>query len=126
MNSGSVRGAVKPKPSLASQGLFFGWLRVRGSHDVQSSSTKDAHQQDEYPDATDSRCLPIKIRPIAYLTEESIPGMFNYLAFFSMIPAMQQSSGAMSLQEEAIFLRAPAWRSAIRPCALAQPPLDRS
>ena len=32
------------------------WLRVRGSHDVQSSPSTDAHQQDGYPDATDSRC----------------------------------------------------------------------
>jgi hypothetical protein len=53
MISGSVRGAVKPKLSLASEGHFFGWLRVRGSHDVQSTSSQDAHQQDEYPDATD-------------------------------------------------------------------------
>lgn len=33
----------------------------------------DAHQQDGYPDATESRCSLSTISESAYLTEESIP-----------------------------------------------------
>jgi hypothetical protein len=65
-DSGSVRGAVKPITSMALSGLPSDWLRAGGSHDVQSSLTTDAQQQDEYPTATD----PL----LTYrLTEESIP-----------------------------------------------------
>ena len=73
MISGSVRGAVKPTTIVANTGLPSGWLRARGSHDVQSSSAKDAQPQDGYPDATDSRCSLLKILASPYLTEESIP-----------------------------------------------------
>ncbi len=66
MNSGSVRGAVKPITNVAIAGLPSDWLRAGGSHDVQSSFTKAAHQQDEYPTATE----PLVI---SRLTEESIP-----------------------------------------------------
>jgi hypothetical protein len=55
MISGSVRDAVKPITSVAATGPSSVWLRVRGSHDVQSSRSTDAHQQDEYPVATDPR-----------------------------------------------------------------------
>jgi hypothetical protein len=66
MISGSVRDAEKPITIVAARGLFSVWLRVRGSHDVQSSRSTDAHQQDGYPDATE----PLLTYP---LTEESIP-----------------------------------------------------
>ena len=72
MFSGSVRDAVKPITILAIKSLRTVWLRVGGSHDVQSSLNTVAHQQDEYPIATDSRCS-INIFSIRYLTEESIP-----------------------------------------------------
>jgi hypothetical protein len=72
MISGSVRDTVKPVTNMAVSGLPTDWLRVCGSHDVQSS-TSDAHQQDEYPTATDSRCSTIKIASKHHLTEESIP-----------------------------------------------------
>jgi hypothetical protein len=72
MISGSVRDTVKPVTNVAVSGLRTDWLRVRGSHDVQSSSL-DAHQQDEYPTATDSRCSDGKIISKYLLTGESIP-----------------------------------------------------
>src|SRR5436189_3305563 len=56
MISGSVRDAEKPIIIVAPGGLPSVWLRVRGSHDVQSSLFTAAHQQDGYPDATESRC----------------------------------------------------------------------
>src|ERR1700674_5450131 len=56
MISGSVPDAEKPITIVARGGLLSVWLRVRGSHDVQSSLSADAHQQDGYPDATESRC----------------------------------------------------------------------
>jgi hypothetical protein len=73
MISGSVRGAVKPITIVAIKSLRTVWLRVGGSHDVQSSDFAAAHQQDEYPIATDSRWSSINIFSIRYLTEESIP-----------------------------------------------------
>ena len=73
MFSGSVRGAVKPITIVALKSFRTVWLRVGGSHDVQSTLHKAAHQQDEYPIATDSRCSSINIFSIRYLTEESIP-----------------------------------------------------
>jgi hypothetical protein len=73
MISGSVRDAVKPITIVASKGLRTVWLRVRGSHDVQSFHFAAAHQQDGYPVATDSRWSSINIFFNAYLTEESIP-----------------------------------------------------
>ncbi len=73
MFSGSVRGAVKPITIVAIKGLRTVWLRACGSHDVQSSLNMAAHQQDEYPIATDSRCASINIFSSRYLTEESIP-----------------------------------------------------
>jgi len=73
MISGSVRDAEKPITILARGGLPSVWLRVRGSHDVQSSLLAAAHQQDGYPDATESRCSLSTIPKSAYLTEESIP-----------------------------------------------------
>jgi hypothetical protein len=73
MFSGSVRGAVKPITIVAIKGLRTVWLRAGGSHDVQSSLNTAAHQQDEYPIATDSRCASINIFSSRYLTEESIP-----------------------------------------------------
>jgi hypothetical protein len=72
MISGSVRDTVKPVTNVAASGLRTDWLRVCGSHDVQSSAN-DAHQQDEYPTATDSRCSTGKIISKNQLTEESIP-----------------------------------------------------
>jgi hypothetical protein len=66
MISGSVRDAGKPITNVAQAGLPSVWLRVRGSHDVQSSLSTEAHQQDGYPDATE----PLLTYP---LTEESIP-----------------------------------------------------
>ena len=83
MNSGSVRGAAKPINTLAHRGLVSGWLRAGGSHDVQSFLTTVAHQQDEYPDATDPRCPLFKIGLAAYLTEESIPGCLPKPAKYS-------------------------------------------
>jgi len=71
MISGSVRDAVKPITIVAFKGPRTVWLRVRGSHDVQSCTA--AHQQDGYPIATDSRCSSINIFSTRYLTEESIP-----------------------------------------------------
>jgi hypothetical protein len=71
MISGSVRDTVKPVTSMAVSGLRTDWLRVCGSHDVQSSSTEAAHQQDEYPTATDSRCSAEKIISKHPLTEAS-------------------------------------------------------
>src|SRR5207249_10409414 len=56
MISGSVRDAEKPIIIVAPGGLPSVWLRVRGSHDVQSSLFTAAHQQDGYPGATESRC----------------------------------------------------------------------
>src|SRR5213080_1392374 len=56
MISGSVRDAEKPIIIVAPGGLPSVWLHVRGSHDVQSSLFTAAHQQDGYPDATESRC----------------------------------------------------------------------
>src|SRR5437763_17132406 len=56
MISGSVGDAQKPIIIVAPGGLPSVWLRVRGSHDVQSSLFTAAHQQDGYPDATESRC----------------------------------------------------------------------
>ena len=76
MISGSVRGAVKPITIVALHGHPIGWLRARGSHDVQSSSSVDAHQQDEYPDATDFRCSLVKVTSLTPLTEESIPDSY--------------------------------------------------
>src|ERR1700722_16306997 len=73
MISGSVRGAAKPITIVASKGPQTVWLRVRGSHDVQSSHFAAAHQQDEYPAATDSRCSSINFFSNRYLTVESIP-----------------------------------------------------
>jgi hypothetical protein len=73
MISGSVRDAEKPITIVARGGLPNVWLRVRGSHDVQSSRYTDAHQQDGYPVATDSRCSLSTIQKSPYLTEESIP-----------------------------------------------------
>jgi hypothetical protein len=73
MISGSVRDAVKPITIVALRGPRTVWLRVRGSHDVQSFHFKAAHQQDGYPVATDSRCSSINIFFNALLTEESIP-----------------------------------------------------
>ena len=73
MISGSVRGAEKSITIVALRSPRTVWLRVRGSHDVQSSLSKAAHQQDGYPVATDSRWSPIKILSNYYLTEESIP-----------------------------------------------------
>jgi hypothetical protein len=72
MISGSVRDTVKPVTNVAVPGLRTDWLRVCGSHDVQSSSL-DAHQQDEYPTATESRCSAMNINSKHHLTEESIP-----------------------------------------------------
>jgi hypothetical protein len=72
MISGSVRDAVKPITIVAFKGPRTVWLRVRGSHDVQSSRIEAAHQQDGYPIATDSR-WSINISFNALLTEESIP-----------------------------------------------------
>lgn len=66
MNSASVRGAVKPITNVALTGLPSDWLRAGGSHDVQSSGSSDAHQQDEYPTATEPLLT-------SRLTEESIP-----------------------------------------------------
>jgi hypothetical protein len=66
MISGSVRDAEKPITIVARRGLPNVWLRVRGSHDVQSSLFTAARQQDGYPDATE----PL----LTYrLTEKSIP-----------------------------------------------------
>ena len=73
MISGSVRDAEKPITIVARGGLPNVWLRVRGSHDVQSSLFTAAHQQDGYPGATVSRCSLSTISKSAYLTEESIP-----------------------------------------------------
>jgi hypothetical protein len=73
MISGSVRDAVKPITIVAFKGPRTVWLRVRGSHDVQSSDFAAAHQQDEYPIATDSHWSSIKLFFNALLTEESIP-----------------------------------------------------
>jgi hypothetical protein len=73
MFSGSVRGAVKPITIVAIKGLRTVWLRVGGSHDVQSSPNTAAQQQDEYPIATDSRWSSINFFSNRYLTEESIP-----------------------------------------------------
>ena len=72
MISGSVRDAEKPITIVAFKGLRTVWLRVRGSHDVQSTHFAAAHQQDEYPIATDLRCSNPKSLN-RYLTEESIP-----------------------------------------------------
>src|SRR5437879_6153760 len=58
------------------QGPSSVWLRVRGSHDVQSSLSTDAQQQDGYPDASESRYSQITISENAYLTEESIPDYY--------------------------------------------------
>jgi hypothetical protein len=66
MISGSVPGAVKPITNVATAGLPSDWLRAGDSHDVQSSSTKETHQQDEYPTATEPLFT-------CRLTEESIP-----------------------------------------------------
>jgi len=72
MISGSVRDAVKPITIVAFKGPRTVWLRVCGSHDVQSSHHPAAHKQDGYPVATDLRCsLPKSLN--RYLTEESIP-----------------------------------------------------
>jgi hypothetical protein len=73
MFSGSVRGAVKPITIVALKSLRTVWLRVRGSHDVQSSHFPAARPQDGYPIATDSRCSALNIFSNHYLTEESIP-----------------------------------------------------
>jgi hypothetical protein len=73
MISGSVRDAGKPITIVACEGLPTVWLRVRGSHDVQSFQLAAAHIQDGYPVATDSRCSSIKTFSKGYLTEESIP-----------------------------------------------------
>jgi hypothetical protein len=73
MISGSVRDAVKPITIVALKGFRTVWLRVRGSHDVQSFHFAAAHPQDGYPVATDSRWSSIKIFSNDYLTEESIP-----------------------------------------------------
>jgi hypothetical protein len=73
MTSGSVRDAAKSITIVALKGSRTVWLRVRGSHDVQSSLCKAAHPQDGYPVATDSRCSSLNFFSIRYLTEESIP-----------------------------------------------------
>jgi hypothetical protein len=73
MISGSVRDAVKPITIVTLAGLRTVWLRVRGSHDVQSFHFAAAHPKDGYPVATDSRCRSINFLFSAYLTEESIP-----------------------------------------------------
>ena len=73
MISGSVRDAVKPITIVAFKGPRTVWLRVRGSHDVQSFHFAAAHPQDGYPVATDSRCSSIDFFFSALLTEESIP-----------------------------------------------------
>jgi hypothetical protein len=73
MISGSVRDAVKLITIVACKGPSTVWLRVRGSHDVQSLHFAPAHQQDGYPVATDSRWSSINYFLGAYLTEESIP-----------------------------------------------------
>jgi hypothetical protein len=73
MISGSVRDAVKPITIVALQGPPTVWLRVRGSHDVQSFHFAAAHPQDGYPVATDSRWSSINFFFSAYLTGESIP-----------------------------------------------------
>src|SRR6267154_1566111 len=77
MISGSVRDAVKPITIVALKCPPTVWLRVRGSHDVQSAlSTTAAHQQDGYPVANDSRWSSINIFSHCYLTEESIPDCY--------------------------------------------------
>jgi hypothetical protein len=74
MISGSVRDAGKPITIVALTGLPTVWLRVRGSHDVQSRPLSTAaHQQDGYPVATDSRWPSLNFLSNHYLTEESIP-----------------------------------------------------
>jgi hypothetical protein len=73
MISGSVRDAVKPITIVAFKGPRTVWLRVCGSHDVQSTHLAAAHPQDGYPVATDSRWSSIYYFFSAYLTEESIP-----------------------------------------------------
>jgi hypothetical protein len=73
MISGSVRDAVKSITIVALKGSRTVWLRVRGSHDVQSPLSSAAHQQDGYPLATDSRCSSLNFFSNRYLTEESIP-----------------------------------------------------
>jgi hypothetical protein len=80
MISGSVRDAVKPITIVALKGFRTVWLRVRGSHDVQSFHFAAAHPQDGYPVATDSRWSSIKIFSNDYLTEESIPDGYGMQA----------------------------------------------
>jgi hypothetical protein len=73
MFSGSVRGAGKPITIVAIKSLRTVWLRVGGSHDVQSSLNTARSSTGRIPDCNRLSLLSINIFSIPYLTEESIP-----------------------------------------------------
>ena len=59
MISGSVRDAVKPITNVAARGLLSVWLRVRGSHDVQSSTIHGRSSTGRIPGCNRTPLLPI-------------------------------------------------------------------